>query len=414
MSRSKNTIKKSDASSSPIKVKYSATYASQSLTDYGITTNRGVYYSDVKAGTNAFNLRNKYAVIRQLYYQNYLTGSVIGSASYWDSSLQSTAASGTLDDDNRYFPSDIGSTIGFLAIPRTQFGEQISRRTFKLTSTDNVTYNIIDDGNGNIIDTFNNNIHVGNILYAQGIVTITNPDYICITLDYSFQASISVVVAPSPTPTPSVTSSPGFIPSVTPTVTKTPSVTKTPTLTPTKTPSLTPTKTPTKSINASRTPTPSLTPSITITPTKTPSKTPSITVSKTPSVTPSSSPIPQAYIYIYGSNDTNGYTIANADNTGDVIDDITITGTISKYSGTNCTTLLGGCSFNGSNSVIIYSGTLDGGHAQSNQLCTATGANSFKPTSLVVNGTTITSSTQSVIINGNLYIIQGYNQCGVL
>jgi hypothetical protein len=37
---------------------------------------------------------------------------------------------------------------------------------------------LIDDGNGNIIDLDNSNEHVGNILYAQGMVVITNATYV--------------------------------------------------------------------------------------------------------------------------------------------------------------------------------------------------------------------------------------------
>jgi len=411
MSRSKNTIKNSDASSTPIKVKYSATYASQSLYSNGITTNRGIYYSAPKAGTNAFTLRNNYAVMRQLYYQNYLTGSVIGSASYWDSSLQSTAASGTFDDDNRYFPSATGSNIAFIAIPRSQFGEQISRHTFKLASTDNTTYNIIDDGNGNIVDTFNNNLHVGNILYAQGIVTITHPDYIAISLNTSFGATLSIAAAPSPTPTPTVSSTPGASKSPTPSITKTPSLT--PTLTPsvTKTPSLTPTKT------ASKTPTPTKTPSKTVTPSITPSKT--ITPTPTPSITitPSSSPpppIPQAYITIYAARDGSSQLLAGAVNSGDIIDDITITGTITKYSAYSCLGFAGACAFTGGTQLFIPSGTTNGSSTFSPQLCASSTELTAKPTALYVNSVRIISNNQQVTINGNVYVIIGYDICGLL
>jgi hypothetical protein len=290
MGRAKNTIKKSDISSAPIKVKYSNAYASQSLLDYGITTNRGTYTIAPKKGTTAYKYRNNYAVIRQLYYQNYLTGSIIGSASYWDPSIQSTAASGSLDDDNREFPGAVGSNIGFLAIPSRQFGEQISRKTFKIAPTDNVSYNIIDDGNGNIIDTFNNNIHVGNILYAQGIVTFTHPDYFCLLLNNNFGVTIDIQIDPSPTPTPTITATP----SITPTITATPSITATPGLTATVTPSITTTVTPSVTATPSITPTKTATPSISITPSLTPTKT--ATPSLTPTITPSTSPQPNLYL----------------------------------------------------------------------------------------------------------------------
>ena len=61
-----------------------------------------------------------------------------------------------------------------MAIPRNVFGENVSRKSFRLSGA---TYNLVDDGNGNILDTNNSNVHVGNILYSQGIVIITNADY---------------------------------------------------------------------------------------------------------------------------------------------------------------------------------------------------------------------------------------------
>jgi hypothetical protein len=39
-------------------------------------------------------------------------------------------------------------------------------------------YNIIDDGNGNLVDAAASNVHVGNLLYNQGIGIITNVDYL--------------------------------------------------------------------------------------------------------------------------------------------------------------------------------------------------------------------------------------------
>jgi hypothetical protein len=130
-----------------------------------------------------------YRVIRQLYYENYITGSNLNSASFWDPMWQSTAASGSFDDEYRYFPTGSSfnsSSISFVAIPSIQFGQQISRTTFKIASTDNTTYKIVDDGNGNLKDVFNGSVHVGNIFYAQGIATFTNNDYVGIVLNNNF------------------------------------------------------------------------------------------------------------------------------------------------------------------------------------------------------------------------------------
>ena len=416
MSRSKNTIKKSDISSAPIKVKYSATYASQSLLDYGITTNRGTNIVSPSPGL-PFIKRNKYAVIRQLYYQNYITGSLIGSASYWDPSIQSTGASGSLDDDNRYFPTATGSNIGFFAIPSRQFGEQMSRRTVRIASTDGTSYNIIDDGNGNIIDTFNNNVHVGNVLYAQGIITFTNEDYACLVADPSFDFTLSTLIAASPSPTPTVSSTPGASKSPTPTPTKTatpsPTIGASKSATPSLTPSKTPSKTPSRSVASSVSPTPTITPTRTLTPTPTSTPTP------TPSI-----PSVQGEIYIFGFNDGSSNVIATGEIlAGSVADDLTFTGAITKYTGTNCAgTNLGACGFSTeivygglSTELLIPSGSAYPQFYNSNPICdNGSGiytGNSWKPTTLKVNGISITSSPQNVTIGGKTYKITGYNQC---
>lgn len=198
MSRAKNTIKQSDISSTPIKVKYSATYASQSLLSYGITTNRGqnIPPSASMFSTNKTRMLN-YRVMRQLYYENYLTGSLLNSASFWDPMWQSTAASGSFDDDDRPFPNTTlfgSSSISFMAIPSIEFGEQISRKSFALKSTDSSSFYLIDDGNGNIVDAFNGYVHVGNIFYSQGIATFTNNNYVGITLNNQFTVSGSIII----------------------------------------------------------------------------------------------------------------------------------------------------------------------------------------------------------------------------
>jgi len=39
------------------------------------------------------------------------------------------------------------------------------------------TYRLFDDGNGNIKDSQNGNAVVGNVLYSQGVIVLTNPEY---------------------------------------------------------------------------------------------------------------------------------------------------------------------------------------------------------------------------------------------
>lgn len=187
MGRAKNTINPAEVSSTPIKVKYSVTYASSSLSDHGILVKSGSNISyDVNLSPSQLQEMNNYRLIRQLYYQNYLTGSVIGSASFWDPWWQSTAASSSGDDTRYEFPAESNGSILFFVIPPSQFGEQVSKNTFIISgsaSDPDLLYKIVDDGNGNLIDVLSNNELVGNIFYAQGIAVITN-QYYAVKSDY--------------------------------------------------------------------------------------------------------------------------------------------------------------------------------------------------------------------------------------
>ena len=290
MSRSKNTIQFSDISSAPIKVKYSATYASQSLEGAGITINRA--WNHIMTVTGSVEEKAlKYNMIKQLYYKNYISGSLLMSGSAYDSSEQSTAASGSGDADIRYFPTESNAQICFLYVPRFEFGEKISRNSFQLLPSNQVSaYNVIDDGNGNLIDAYNNYRKVGNIFYSQGVVVFTDPDYVCILQNPNFDFQIRAIF-PSPSPTPSLSITPGLSPSFTPTVSPSPSsapVSPTPSVSTTVTPSITPTLSPSATPSISITP--SVTPSVTISKTPSISVTPNSSLSVTPSITPSRTP----------------------------------------------------------------------------------------------------------------------------
>lgn len=178
MGRAKNTLNRSEVSSTPIKLSYSVTYESSSLTNYGITVKSGsnVPYS-VNMSPGEMEVMNNYRTIRQLYYQQSITGS-IGSASFWDPVWQSTAASGTSDATYYNFPTQLTGSILIFAIPSSQFGEQISRKSFIISSSGvGSQYMIMDDGNGNLVDSLQGNVKVGNLFYAQGIAVITNQEY---------------------------------------------------------------------------------------------------------------------------------------------------------------------------------------------------------------------------------------------
>lgn len=179
MGRAKNSLKRENISSVPIKLKYSATYASSSFSGYGITTGSGINYAyNVTMSSEQLELMNRYRTVRQLYYQQPISAS-LNSASFWDPMWQSTAASGTLDSTTYSFPTEPTASVIIFAIPSSQFGEQISKKSFMLASgLSGPQYNIIDDGNGNLVDSLNSYAHVGNIFYGQGIVVITNRDYV--------------------------------------------------------------------------------------------------------------------------------------------------------------------------------------------------------------------------------------------
>ena len=196
MSRSSNSLRVSDVVTTAIKLKYSASFSGAALSANGITVFTGVNGVITITGSIPQDTLN-YRSIRQLYYSNYLTGSYPVSASSFDNSLQSTAASGTLDADVRYFPTESGATIQVLSIPRGVYGQQISRRSLSIVGQNNETYQ--DDGNGNLYavtsgtgyydlpayydlpeyydDTNIDSPKIGNVIYGQGMVIITNPAY---------------------------------------------------------------------------------------------------------------------------------------------------------------------------------------------------------------------------------------------
>ena len=176
MSRASNSLRLSDVIATPIKLKYTASYNECTLEEYGITVLTGVNGPVTITGSIPQETLN-YRSVRQLYYANVLSGSYLTTTSSFDVSIQSTAASGTFDSDNRYFPTQSGGTVRILSIPRGVFGEKISRHSFSMTSS---AYRIVDDGNGNLVDVLNSpvGVNIGNIIYPQGMVIITNSDYL--------------------------------------------------------------------------------------------------------------------------------------------------------------------------------------------------------------------------------------------
>ena len=291
MGLSKNTLDRSDISTYPIKLKYSASYASSSAINYGITLNRGINGTFDENG-NQFLV---YKLAQQLYYNSYLTGSLNNSASIWNDNLQSTAASGTFDNDFRYFPISSGDQITVMAIPRTVFGENISRKSVVISGT---TYNLIDDGNGNIIDTDNNNVHVGNVLYNQGIIVVTNQDYEYALIDTPIPTTTTTSTTTSTTTVPTTTTTTTSTTTTTTTAaptTTTSTTTTTTTAAPTTTTSTTTTTTTAAPTTTTSTTTTTTTEATTSTTTTTTTEAPTTTTSTTTTTTTEA----QAQINVY-------------------------------------------------------------------------------------------------------------------
>lgn len=150
--------------------------------------------------------------IKNLYYQNYTSGSLTGKffqSSPFINYEQSTLTSGsmlsayrniptitgssalgirpTVFDTNLYdisssiydttgYDPDKGSKITVISIDQNVFGSGLHPNTILISGS---TYNIQDDGEGNLIDV-NTSTYVGNVFYSQGLIVITNQFYLCI------------------------------------------------------------------------------------------------------------------------------------------------------------------------------------------------------------------------------------------
>jgi hypothetical protein len=155
-----------------------------------------------------------YDSIKNLYYQNYTSGSLTGrffhSSSFFNYE-QSTLTSGSMLAANRNIPTitgsaaigrnptlfnnavynvssslydetgydpDKGSKIVVISIDQNIFGSGLSPKSVIISGS---TYNIQDDGEGNLLDTLaTSSLYIGNVFYSQGLIVITDQDYLCI------------------------------------------------------------------------------------------------------------------------------------------------------------------------------------------------------------------------------------------
>jgi hypothetical protein len=150
--------------------------------------------------------------IKNLYYQNYTSGSFTGeffqSSSFFNYE-QSTLTSGSMLTANRNLPTitgssalgrngtlfgtslydfssslydeagydpDKGSKIVVISIDQNIFGSGLSPKSINISAS---AYNIQDDGEGNLIDTFTST-YIGNVFYSQGLIVLTNQRYLCV------------------------------------------------------------------------------------------------------------------------------------------------------------------------------------------------------------------------------------------
>jgi hypothetical protein len=151
--------------------------------------------------------------IKHLYYENYVSKSLSGqffqSSSYFNYE-QSTLVSGTIRNlttitgsnlnpseptlyDNTTSRSlydaasslydldtldpDAGSRVVVISIDKSIYGSGLSPKSVNISGS---TYNIQDDGEGNLLDTLaTSSLYVGNVFYSQGLIVITNQNYLC-------------------------------------------------------------------------------------------------------------------------------------------------------------------------------------------------------------------------------------------
>lgn len=150
--------------------------------------------------------------IKNLYYQNYTSGSLTGKffqSSSFVNYEQSTLTSGSMLAANRNLPTitgssalgrngtlfgtslydfssslydeagydpDKGSKIVVISIDQNIFGSGLSPKSINISAS---AYNIQDDGEGNLIDTFTST-YIGNVFYSQGLIVLTNQKYLCV------------------------------------------------------------------------------------------------------------------------------------------------------------------------------------------------------------------------------------------
>lgn len=198
MSSANKTLKTSDITVFPYRANKNYVIASSSFFSSSINIFTGVNVIPSTTGSVPQSALY-YRSVRQLYYSHYtpslaptiplseqdydqLQEDQIGSKKtnnvlVYNNYLQSTAASGSSELDFRgHFPTASNAQVTILSIPTLLYGESIKPGSFAISSS---VRTLSDDANGNIIIS-GSTTHVGNILYAHGIIVVTNPSYLTI------------------------------------------------------------------------------------------------------------------------------------------------------------------------------------------------------------------------------------------
>ena len=180
----------SDVIITPFKVNKSFSFAgASSLEASNVSIDRfkgtNIAYVSGSDTTGAITIQSQalvYNSIKQLYYTNFLRGengsSVITSSLNNDGTITAEGGpnqpmyenylSNTLEA-NRFFPTSSGAAIGVMSIPSNLFGEYIKPGTFQYDVKGTL---YTDDGEGGLLDRNRNKI--GDIIYEQGIITLTS------------------------------------------------------------------------------------------------------------------------------------------------------------------------------------------------------------------------------------------------
>jgi len=140
---------------------------------------------------NTYYQKLVYNSVKQLYYSNFTTSPtgdspstaslVPGVTSEGNRLIGPSTSQGRFYNfpqstltPNREFPVEVSEAIGVMSIPSKLYGNYIQPSSFNIrfgsNSSGSIYYDIVDDGEGNLLL---DNQHCGNIIYKQGIATLT-------------------------------------------------------------------------------------------------------------------------------------------------------------------------------------------------------------------------------------------------